>query len=173
MRTVFSGFLLIGVLFAQIALSDDAIPNCPDLDGSALPVINAQVLDWKANEPNQYRHRAHVRGQLQTTYDDRNGHHHFEIQIGPNPDTDMLEVIYNEDFGPLPDLHFGGNVEACGDFIVSTAQAGPYPPSPAGAIIHWVHMNPSHRGHPPGYLWIDGVLCGQDAEHAGPRRIGD
>ena len=36
--------------------------------------------------------------------------------------------------------------------ITSTAQSGPYPASPDGAILHWVHMNPQSKGHPPGLL---------------------
>jgi len=47
-------------------------------------------------------------------------------------------------------------VEACGEFIKSTAPAGGYPASPLGA-----------DAHASGYLVIDGQLCGQDATHAG------
>ena len=61
------------------------------------------------------------------------------------------------------------SIEACGDYITSTAQSGPYPPSPDGAILHWVHMNPAGRGHDAGFLAINGTLYGQDAANAGPK----
>ena len=164
--------LTLGLFFSQTSFAleggSDQIPDCPDLDGSALPVVNNYVLQWKQTKPNQYRHRARVRGYLTRLFPDHNGHHHFEIQIGANP-TDTLEVIYNEDFGPLPTLQKDTKVEACGDFIVSTAPAGGFPRSPDDAIIHWVHTNPSGKGHPPGYLVIDGTLCGQDGENAPAR----
>jgi hypothetical protein len=100
---------------------------------------------------------------------DRNGHAHFVIQIGKRAD-DTIEVIYNEDFGKMPTPKVGATVQACGDYITSTAQSGPYPASPEGAIIHWVHMNPRGKGHDAGFTIVDGVLYGMDAEHAGPRR---
>ncbi|MBI3543471.1 MAG: hypothetical protein HY075_09390, partial [Deltaproteobacteria bacterium] len=110
--------LVLSAIFAisTAALAEDAVPDCPDLDGSALPVINDSVLRWKQTKPNQYRHRARVRGYVRHVYPDKNGHHHFAIQIGAN-DTDLLEVIYNEDFGPIPELRDDSRVEACGDFI--------------------------------------------------------
>ena len=169
MRKSLSTIFVIGLLFLQSAVAfggSDSIPPCPDLDFRALPIINAQVLAWKQTEPNQFRKRARVRGRITQVLADKNGHRHFEIQIGPNENADVIEVIYNSEFGALPPLAKGLDVEACGDFIVSTAQSGPYPPSPAGAIIHWVHMNPAHRGHPPGYLWIEGTFCGQDISRA-------
>lgn len=173
MGRFFSSVLASGLLFTQIAFAfsaNDPIPDCPANDGTTIPVINKVVLEWKNGKPgeppkaNQFRSRAHLRGLVDKIYPDRNGHQHFEMQIGPNVDTDSVEVIYNEDFGALPHLARGMHVDACGDFIISTAQAGDYPPSPAGAIIHWVHMNPSHHGHPSGYVWIEGKLCGQEPD---------
>lgn len=35
------------------------------------------------------------------------------------------------------------------------------PPSPDGAILHWVHRSPSAR-HDSGFVVIDGVVCGQN-----------
>jgi hypothetical protein len=127
--------------------------------GRPLPVNNAQVLQWKTSTPNQFLARGHVIGRIEQIYTDQSGHNHFSIQIGPNSNQ-MLEVIYNVEFGALPNLAIGMQVEACGDYITSNAQAGPYPPSPAGAIIHWVHYNPSGHGHDSGFLVIDGSLYG-------------
>jgi hypothetical protein len=161
--------MFLVLLVTTAAFAEDPIPPCPDLDGSALPVMNEPVAQWKHTQPNQWRHRARLQGYVDMIYRDRNGHQHFGMQIDRN-NADAIEVIYNEDFGPLPELHAGMRIEACGDFIVSTRPSHNYPASPLGAIIHWVHMNPDNRGHPPGYLWIEGTLCGQDPTHAGPKR---
>ncbi|MGK5090317.1 DUF3465 domain-containing protein [Bdellovibrionota bacterium FG-2] len=137
----------------------DAIPNC--MSGTkVLENNNEQVLIWKSNTANQFLARAHVAGPITRLFADKNGHNHFEIQLGTGTD-ETLEVIYNKSFGTLPKLHLGMEVEACGDYITSTAQAGSYPPSPDGAIIHWIHRNPSGHGHDSGYLAIDGTLYGQ------------
>ena len=147
--------------------ADTVIPDCL-AGGLPLANNNVQVLQWKTNTNNQYRNRGHVSGPIEQIYPNINGHAHFEIQIGDTA-TDTLEVIYNESFGPLPELKTGMNIEACGDYITSTAQSGPYPPSPTGAIIHWIHRSPNLKKHDSGYLAIDGILYGQDAAHAGPK----
>lgn len=115
----------------------------------------------KQSTPNQYLARAHVEGVVRQIYPEKNGHTHFEIALGPNPG-DTLEVIYNSSFGSLPELDVGLKVEACGDYITSYASTHMYPASPDGAIIHWVHGNPSGHGHPSGFLVIEGVLYGQN-----------
>jgi hypothetical protein len=163
------GILSLAIFASQaMAVAADAVPECP-ASGMNLPVNNDTLLQWKRSLPNQTLRRGHVHGSIVQIFPDRNGHDHFMIQIGPNTD-DTIEVIYNQDFGSVPDPQVGDNVEACGDFIVSTAQSGPYPPSPAGAIIHWIHRNPKGHGHESGFLMINGTLYGQDAEHAGPKR---
>lgn len=136
--------------------------------GRNLPINNQQVLHWKRTTPNQFQERGHVIGPITYIFPDRNGHDHFVINIG-RTDQDTLEVIYNQDFGVTPEPRIGMMVEACGDYITSTAQSGPYPPSPVGAIIHWVHINPAGRGHDPGFLVMDGILCGQDVSNPGPK----
>lgn len=174
MRKRLTGLLATGLFLMQSSFAfaerEVAVPPCPGSNGAALPVMNEQVLKWKHNEPNQFQRRARIRGTVTKIHPDKNDHIHFEIKIGPNENQDAIEVIYNIDFGPMPPLRHGLRVEACGDFIVSTARSGPYPPSPAGAIIHWVHMNPSFKGHPPGYVWIEGRLFGQEVGRAGPKK---
>lgn len=151
------------------------IPQCPAYNTN-LSINNDQVLHWKRTTSNQFRERAHVKGPISKLYQDRNGHYHFEINIG-RYDDDSLEVIYNQEFGALPDLDLNMTVEACGDYITSTERSGPYPPSPDGAIIHWVHMNPSYRGHPPGFLIINGSLYGThvppEEQNGRPKPIDD
>ncbi len=135
------------------------IPDCMD-KAKVLPIDNNQVIQWKASTPNTYLARAHVNGPVTRQYPDHSGHTHFEISIGKTAQ-DTLEVIYNDEFGALPAIRVGMNVEACGDYITSTAQSGPYPPSPDGAIIHWIHKNPRGHGHDSGFIAIDNVLYGQ------------
>lgn len=140
--------------------NSQAAPDCLDTSGNAVPVNNSQVMQWEYNTPNQFLARGHVQGTFVQSYADENGHNHFELQIGSDP-ADTIEIVYNIDFGALPELQAGMQIEACGDYITSTAQAGSYPPSPDRAIIHWVHRNPSSHGHPSGYVDINGVLYGQ------------
>lgn len=153
------GFAILSTLLATSAFAADA----PCMAGNqVMPLNNQQVLLWKANPsvPNAFKSRANVTGLVLGIIPDRNGHDHFIIQIGPNVRTDVLEVVYNQDFGALPPIQKGMQIHACGDFIKSIAQTGPYPPSPAGAIVHWLHQNPNGNGHEHGYLTIDNVMYG-------------
>jgi hypothetical protein len=159
-------FPLASFVNAQSAHADQA-PPCLANNGSALPINDDQVLQWEQSTPNQFLARAHVAGQIVQVYPDQNGHHHFAIQIGQDP-SNRLEVVYNEDFGAVPAVNVGSNVEACGDYITSTAQTAQYPASPDNAIIHWVHESPNGR-HPSGFLMIDGVLYGQGPATSGSR----
>lgn len=135
-------------------------PDCLSSNGQKLPIDNQAVVEFEATSAESYLARAHVEGPVVNVFSDATGHNHFEIQIGDQ--NNYLEVIYNQDFGALPNIQIGMTVEACGDYITSRTQDGPYPPSPAGAIIHWVHENPSGHGHPSGFLIINGQLYGND-----------
>jgi hypothetical protein len=128
-----------------------------------ISVSNAQVLRWKLTTPNQFLARALVEGRISRIFPDATGHSHFAIQLDQNP-ADILEVIYSQDFGALPPLRVGSVVIACGDYITSTARVGSLPPSPAGAIIHWIHKSDS-QSHADGFLMIDNVLYGQLPGH--------
>lgn len=142
---------------AWAGYSSQSIPPCMDKK-QVLPINNEEVLQWKQGTHNQFTARAHVSGQITRRFPNQTGHAHFEIKLGPGAD-DTLEVIYNLEFGALPKLQAGMTVEACGDYITSIAQSGSYPPSPSGAIIHWVHKA-NGKGHDSGYLVIDGKLYG-------------
>lgn len=127
--------------------------TCMD-HGKPLAIINAQVLQWKTDTANAFLARARISGVVDQHFPDHSGHRHFSLKIGPQP-TDHIEVIYNLSFGKLPVPNIGDKAEACGDYITSISQTGPYPASPDGAIIHWVHQAPN--GHEPGYLILNGV----------------
>jgi hypothetical protein len=144
---------------ANIALADTA-PDCLGSNGQSIGVDNNQVLQWETSTPNQFLARAHVSGTIVQLYPDHSGHNHFAIQIGPG-NTDLLEIVYNQDFGNNLQPSVGDQVEACGDYITSTQQAGPYPASPCNAILHWVHESDTPK-HPSGFLMINGQLYGYD-----------
>jgi len=151
--------LAIG-FFSALSFAESVVPSCLS-GGQELLVNNSAVIQWKNTTPNQYRNRAHIQGTLVKVFPDHSGHHHYEIQIGGNQ-KDMIEVIYNEQFGPVPAVNVGAQMEACGDYITSNATTGHLPASPDGAIIHWVHKSPNPKIHPSGYIIVNGVVCGQN-----------
>ncbi|MBS1959980.1 MAG: hypothetical protein JST80_10940 [Bdellovibrionales bacterium] len=138
------------------------IPCLNDAGKQITNFMNNTVLDWKETSKDQFKTRALVQGPISTFFNDHTGHAHFGINLNSDGISD-LEVIYNEEFGALPDnLTIGQSVTACGDFIV----ARKIRPSPLGALIHWVHYNPGDRDggrHPHGYLVISGRAYGLPA----------
>ena len=138
--------------------NDSALPTCYDNRHQMLDINNLDVIEWKHNTPNQYHSRAHIHGSVAEIYGIMSGHMHFAVQLSDTTD-EVIEVVYNQAFGELPHVVQGSVVEACGDYITSIAPSGPYPVSPAGAIVHWVHQshNPNHES---GFLTIDGVQYG-------------
>jgi hypothetical protein len=173
--------VLVGLSFSTLTAATTAlaaeVPDCPaytlrnqnDGDPGNLAINNDEVAGWKHSTANQFHGRAHVQGVITEVYPDRNGHEHFAISIGNN---ETLEVVYNQEFGAVPATRVGMLVEACGDYITSTAASpGPngqvYPASPGGAIVHWVHFAPRRSGHHSGYLVVDGVLTGQGGRQKG------
>lgn len=141
-----------------------AAPECVAY-GKVISANNEQVIRWKKSTANQFKERGHVLGIVTKIYDDRPSHDHFQIQLAQEPGA-TLEVIYNSAFGALPELQVGDKVQACGDYITSTAQSGPYPASPDGAIIHWVHRNPRPSGHDHGFVIVNDRLYGFDIGNA-------
>ena len=164
------GVLVLGLqLLNSQALArnaPDAMPPCLDERGNTLGVDNADAVLWKTTTPNQTLKRGHIAGIISKLYPDHNGHTHFEAKLGPSAN-ETIEVIYNMSFGQINGLSVGQTVEACGDYITSTAPAGGYVASPDGAIIHWIHMNPG-RGHESGFLMIEGTVFGQNLPAGGP-----
>jgi hypothetical protein len=141
--------------------SGGQIPPCLDKNQNVIPIENERVLEMKKSTPNQYKTQSHVMGPITEIYPDSSKHQHFAIQLGQSPD-EGLEVIYNIEFGDLPELKIGMMVEACGEYITSNAPSR-FPASPMGAIIHWVHINPrgGAKAHPSGFVAIDSYLYGQ------------
>jgi len=158
------------VLFALVSVNAfaDSAPDCIDR-GVNMPINNDQVIHWKSSTQNSFQARGHVTGPVTKVYPDHSGHHHFQIALSNKP-SDTIEVIFNEDFGAVPVISVGMKAEACGDYITSFAQSGPYPASPDGAILHWVHASPRPASHPSGYMMLDGTVYGQNTSNAGPKR---
>ncbi len=144
------------------------IPSCA---GSPQP-NNDQVLKWKTSTRSGFTARAFVVGVLVAILTDQGAHLHLEVDLSNrgNARAEHLEVIYNKQFGQVPPLRLGMEVQACGDYITSTEKNNGYPPSPVGAIIHWIHMSPNPNRHPSGFLVIDGHVTGQKDPHDRPNR---
>ena len=157
-----NGILLLALVLgislhrSSAAAPTDQVPDCP----GAPSANNAQVLQWKTSTQNQFTSRGHVQGTIQRIFPDHSGHHHFELALGSSPGDDV-EIVFNEGFGTTPPLRSGMSVEACGDYITAYAASGGYPPSPDGALIHWVHRSDNPGRHPSGFLVIDGTVYGQ------------
>ncbi|HUP57172.1 MAG TPA: hypothetical protein VM598_06945 [Bdellovibrionota bacterium] len=128
-------------------------------NASGLRMDNAQVLRWKLTTPNQFKSRAFVQGRISKLYGEQGDHTHFAIQLGRDS-REIVEIVYNKAFGTLPALRVGSVVVACGDYITATARSPQgHPASPAGAIVHWVHMS-DNGNHPSGFVMIDNVMYG-------------
>ncbi len=139
------------------------LPPCLENGNSEpLPVMNDAVLEWKRTTANQTLKRGRISGVLVKVVQSRASHEHLEVKIGPQDD-DSIELVYNQEFGRMPTFAAGAQVDACGDYITANASTGRYPPSPMGAILHWIHFNPGDRDggrHEHGYIMVDGVLYG-------------
>jgi hypothetical protein len=134
------------------------VPDCLNIAAQKLPIDNAGAINLKKTTKNGYHGRAHIAGNLTKIYSDATNHKHMQVTIGTDPG-DTIEVIYNEDFGPVPALRLGETIEACGDYITSNAPSGHMPASRDGAVVHWVHKSPNPN-HPSGFIVVDGTLCG-------------
>lgn len=131
--------------------------SCMD-HGKTLDVNNDQALQWRDHQSSGFHARALISGTVDEVFSDQTGHRHFSVKIGPNPN-DHIEVIYKESFGQMPMPVVGDNAEACGDYIVATQSNGGYPPSPDGALVHWVHKSPNGR-HDSGFVILNGKVYG-------------
>ncbi len=161
-----TSWLLVFLAHSVFASDLTQLPNCDGPQGP-MPFINPTVLNWKATKPNQFKARAFIEGVFVRETLDRDSHYQFIIQIGPDAQRDIVEVIYNKEFGQYPVLVPGMPVVACGDFINAFRNGGGYSASPAGAIIHWVHWNPGDRDggrHQHGFMVLGGQVVGYDHE---------
>jgi hypothetical protein len=161
----------IALAYVPAAFADNA-PVCLNKQGNAIVAPNNdQVIAWKTSTPSSYLDRGFIRGTIVTVIPSNPSHLHLEVSLSQKNGAgkaNNIEIIYNMEFGQTPnDLRPGMEVIACGDYITSNQQNGPYPPSPDNAILHWVHKAMNDR-HESGFLMIDGRLYGQ--EDAPPRR---
>lgn len=138
----------------QPSTPQGSVPSCMDR-GQALSVDNEKAIQLRSQQQSGFQTRLLIAGTVDQVFPDHNGHRHFSVKIGPNPD-DHIEVIYNLSFGSLPVPTVGETAEACGDYIVSTSQNGGYAASPDGMIIHWVHR--STGGHEAGFTMLNGQI---------------
>jgi hypothetical protein len=165
-------------LFALLALTASTFsalaatpPPCLDANGRTMALDNDAVLSLKKTAPLGKSIRARAGGKVTRLFPDKSNsggttHAHFEVSLdGTNEG--VLEVVYSEDFGAMPDPAVGAYVETCGDFINAYANQNGYPPSPSKAIIHWVHRSNNEAKHKSGYVMLDNTLYGHGADRKG------
>ncbi|MGZ3773665.1 MAG: DUF3465 domain-containing protein [Pseudobdellovibrionaceae bacterium] len=152
LKSLVGSIIFFSISFSYSYASQNVDETCLD-HGKTLDIMNDQVLQWKASTSSGFLARARIQGVVDQVFPDHTGHRHFSLKIGPM-NSDHIEVIYNLKFGQLPTPKIGDIGEACGDYITSISQNGGYPPSPDGAIIHWVHRSPN--GHDQGYVILNG-----------------
>lgn len=174
-------FVLAGLTAPSFAVEIPKLPNnlrCFDQQGNALPFQNEQVAVWKKSIPNGGVVRALIQGTVTDVYASPNKagrtHTHFAINVDQYNGGD-LEVIFNDDFGDLPNVVVGMKIEVCGDYITVNQRSSR--PSPMDAIIHWTHYNPGNRDagkHKDGFLIINNKPYGfttpdGDPPYRGPK----
>ena len=149
-------FLILLSLFVSYAASANTdLPVCKN-KSEDLPFNNEQVIEWRHTQKPKFLARAFIQGVIVSEIENRQGHVHFEVDLDKDLTTtaDRVEVIYNIEFGALPDYRAGDELIACGDFIVDSW-------SPMGAVVHWLHYNPKAKNkHEDGFIVINGALAG-------------
>lgn len=162
-----AGVLGFTAFDASAVINNAKVPVCLEkARGKEMQVDNQQVLVWKTTTKNNFHARGYVEGTMKTPIQKQGDHYHFILQIDSGA-KDVIEIIYNQEFGSLPQAKVGDRVSACGDYITSYAKSGGYEASPAGALIHWVHFNPATRPtsatHPHGFIvFPNSALAGFD-----------
>jgi len=170
MLSALLGFLIAVTGSAQAYIENAKTPLCFRGD-TQLNIDNRQVLTWKSTSKNQYTTQAYISGVMEGSLTNSNSHYRFMVRLGDGP-KDIIEVVYNNKFGSMPKLEEGMEITICGEYITSNAPTQRYQPSPAGAIIHWVHQNPGDRkgsaNHPHGFIMVNGsTLIGFDTAKTG------
>ncbi len=147
--------ILFIIVTSLLGAASAGVPNCLNKKVS-LDIDNHQAINLRDFMEQGFKTRALVDGTLVIVMANRQGHTHLEIDLDRNFETsdDRLEVIYNNEYGDLPELQVGDQVTACGDFIVDKH-------SPHKAIIHWLHKSPNLKSHDHGFLAINGTTFGR------------
>ena len=140
--------------------------GCMNFDKkSQLPWMNTWVMKWLKIGERKCRMRAMVKGVVVNRFDDSTGHRNYEFDLD-NDGRGDLTLVYQNEFGTLPDVAPGTTVVACGDFIKDDSiQHKDGRTITLPGLIHWVHSNDGARDHgtclhPDGFLNINGVNYG-------------
>ncbi len=155
MKSLFLALLFV-IGSTASALAANTLPVCKNKN-SVITFNNDQVIAWRNEGKNKFLSRALIKGIIVGVIENRQGHIHFEVDFDKDLTTtrDRIEVIYNVEFGDVPDFRNGDELIACGDFVVDSW-------SPLGGVVHWLHSNPnsSKNKHEDGFLVINGTLTG-------------
>jgi hypothetical protein len=146
--------LILSTLLLIVSIHTIAHPICLDKKTS-LNIDNQKALNFKEMMSKGDKTRAFVSGLIIQITENRQGHSHFEIDLDSNPLTssDRIEAVFNNEYGPLPEVFGGEKVFLCGDFIVD-----PY--SPFQAVIHWLHKSYNTKKHDHGFMVINDQVFG-------------
>jgi hypothetical protein len=148
--------LSLFILFSLLSSASfgAGLPACKDKKKN-LEINSDMLLNYRDQMEAKFKTRGYAKGVLVRVMEDRQGHVHLEMDFDENLQTadDRVEVVYNTEFGALPDARPGDQLVVCGDFIVD-----PY--SPLKAVIHWLHFSPKKQAHDDGFLAINGVVYG-------------
>jgi hypothetical protein len=149
--------------------TDGTLPSC-EIDGRAARLDNSRIIELKRTTKNQYHDRGYIQGVVTRIFLRKGDHAHFEIRIADGSDSDVIEIIFNRDFGN-PAVREGDRVIACGDYITSYAKANGYDASPSKALLHWVHENSRGGPHPDGFVVVNDRDLYGFGQKANPVRI--
>lgn len=145
--------LLLLLCLPSLAFANRTICKSGD---DVLPFNEGQVIEWLSSKgQKRFISRAHIQGIIVRMIEDRQNHIHLEVDMDTdlNTKTDRVEVIFNTNFGTLPQFRPNDPIIACGDFVLDKY-------SPLKGVIHWLHLNPKNKGHEHGFLVINGVMVG-------------
>ncbi len=146
--------LIVSTVFIVVSSTTSASPSCFDKK-ITLEIDNQKALNIKNSMEKGYKTRAFISGTIIQTIENRQGHSHFEIDLDTDPTTisDRVEAVFNNEYGPLPEVVGGEKVLLCGDFIIDQY-------SPFQAVIHWLHRSYNSKKHDHGFMIINDQVFG-------------
>jgi hypothetical protein len=133
-----------------------AFGNISCLDGKeTLQIDNNKAVNIKLFQEHGFKTRAYLKGFAIKETENRQGHTHIEVDLNLSSEDndDQIELIFNNQYGDLPDIKGGEEVIMCGDYIVDHY-------SKNKAVIHWVHKSPNQKKHNHGFIIINNVVYG-------------
>lgn len=120
-----------------------------------LQIDNNKAINIKLFQGHGFKTRAYLKGIAIQEIKKSQGHTHIEVDLNLSSEDndDQIELIFNNQYGVLPEIKGGEEIVMCGDYIVDHY-------SKNKAIIHWVHKSPNQKKHNHGFIIINNVVYG-------------